>query len=42
MAHADASRVHEFALVAGLVHKPIDSMQIQAVRAQLAAGDAHG
>ena len=42
MAHADASRLHEFALVAGLVHKPIDSMPIQAVRAQLAAGDAHG
>ncbi len=35
MAHADARRVSEFALVAGLVHKPIDGVQLRAVRAQL-------
>jgi CheY-like chemotaxis protein len=35
LAQSDTSRVDEFDLVAGLIHKPIDSVQIQAVRAQL-------
>lgn len=35
LAHSDTARVGEFALVAGLIHKPIDAAQIQVVRAQL-------
>jgi CheY-like chemotaxis protein len=38
LAHSDTSRVEEFPLVAGLIHKPIDGQQIQQVRTQLAAG----
>jgi len=34
-AHTDTSRAQEFGLVAGLLHKPIDSAQIQAVLARL-------
>lgn len=36
LAQSDTARAQEFTLVAGLIHKPIDSTQIQAVRAQLA------
>ena len=35
LAQSDTSRVDEFSLVAGLIHKPIDSVQIHTVRAQL-------
>jgi CheY-like chemotaxis protein len=38
LAQSDTSRVDEFGLVAGLIHKPIDSVQIQTVRAQLEQG----
>jgi CheY-like chemotaxis protein len=40
LAQSDTVRVHEFPLVTGLIHKPIDSVQIQAVRAQLATQPA--
>lgn len=36
LAHSDTARVDDFSLVAGLIHKPIDSLQIQAVRTQMA------
>ncbi|MDB5235432.1 MAG: hypothetical protein JWR44_2425 [Hymenobacter sp.] len=36
LAHSDTARVAEFSLVTGLIHKPIDAAQIQAVRTQLA------
>lgn len=36
LAQSDTSRAQEFALVAGLLHKPIDSVQIQTVLATLA------
>lgn len=36
LAQSDTDRVHEFDLVTGLIHKPIDDAQINAVRAQLA------
>lgn len=39
LAHADADRIHEFPLVAGLIHKPLDGAQIRAVRAQVEAAD---
>ncbi|HEX8326350.1 MAG TPA: response regulator [Hymenobacter sp.] len=35
LAQSDTARAQEFPLVVGLIHKPIDSAQIQAVRAQL-------
>lgn len=38
--HSDTSRTEEFPLVTGLIHKPLDKMQIQAVRSQIAA-DIH-
>jgi CheY-like chemotaxis protein len=37
LAHSDANRIVEFPLVAGLIHKPLDSAQIQTVRAQVEA-----
>ncbi len=37
LAHSDSERAREFPLVAGLIHKPLDSIQIQAVRDQLEA-----
>ncbi|WP_052732955.1 response regulator [Hymenobacter terrenus] len=37
LAHSDTDRIHEFPLVAGLIHKPLDSIQIQSVRAQVEA-----
>lgn len=40
LAQSDTVRVQEFPLVSGLIHKPIDSAQIQAVRAQLAGAPA--
>jgi CheY-like chemotaxis protein len=35
LAHSDAYRIREFPLVAGLIHKPLDAAQIQAVRDQV-------
>jgi CheY-like chemotaxis protein len=35
LAQSDTARAQDFPLVVGLIHKPIDSAQIQAVRAQL-------
>jgi CheY-like chemotaxis protein len=37
LAHSDVHRIQEFPLVAGLIHKPLDAAQIQAVRAQVEA-----
>ncbi|MBF9222878.1 response regulator [Hymenobacter ruricola] len=37
LAQSDTARVDEFGLVAGLIHKPIDSAQIQSVRDQMGA-----
>lgn len=36
LAQSDTDRAQEFDLVTGLIHKPIDDAQINAVRAQLA------
>ena len=36
LAHSDTARTSEFPLVAGLIHKPLDKLQIQAVREQMA------
>ncbi|MDF7811638.1 response regulator [Hymenobacter sp. YC55] len=33
---SDTDRVHEFPLVAGLIHKPLDDLQIQTIHAQVA------
>ncbi|MBC6989420.1 response regulator [Hymenobacter sp. BT491] len=35
LAHSDAAKANAYALVAGLIHKPIDSTDIQAIRAQV-------
>ncbi|HEX8658211.1 MAG TPA: response regulator [Hymenobacter sp.] len=37
LAHSDANRIVDFPLVAGLINKPLDSAQIQNVRAQVQA-----
>ncbi|MFD1467557.1 response regulator [Hymenobacter caeli] len=37
LAHTDSDRTQEFPLVEGLIHKPLDSGQIQAIRAQVMA-----
>ncbi|MBD2769077.1 response regulator [Hymenobacter sp. BT664] len=42
LAHSDAERIVDFPLVAGLIHKPLDSRQIQAVRTQVEAPDPAG
>lgn len=36
LAPSDTDRVHEFPLVAGLIHKPLDDLQIQTIHAQVA------
>lgn len=35
LAHSDTSRVKDYPLVWGLIHKPIDQLQIQSIQAQL-------
>lgn len=35
LAPCDTARSKEFSLVAGLIHKPLDGMEIQAIRTQL-------
>lgn len=35
LAPCDAARAQDFALVAGFIHKPLDSMELQVIRAQL-------
>ncbi|WP_426060561.1 response regulator [Hymenobacter sp. B1770] len=35
LAQSDATRIRDFPLVTGLIHKPLDAPQIQAVRAQV-------
>ena len=37
LTHSDADRIQEYPLVSGMIHKPIDSAQIQAVRIQVEA-----
>jgi CheY-like chemotaxis protein len=34
LALADTTRAHEYSLVAGVLHKPLDQAQIQAIQAQ--------
>ena len=38
LAPTDAARAKEFPFVAGLIHKPLDAMQVRAIRAQLVEG----
>jgi CheY-like chemotaxis protein len=40
LAHSDSNRIRQYPLVAGLIHKPLDSAQIQAVRTQVQAANA--
>ena len=40
LSHSDTVRASEFPLVSGFVNKPLDTAQIQAVRAQVAAARA--
>jgi CheY-like chemotaxis protein len=40
LAHSDSNRIRQYPLVAGLIHKPLDSAQIQSVRAQVQAASA--
>lgn len=40
LAHSDSSRIREFPLVAGLIHKPLDAPQIQKVRNQVEAANS--
>jgi CheY-like chemotaxis protein len=35
LAHSDTSRVKDYPLVWGLIHKPIDQLQIQSIQSQL-------
>ena len=42
LAHSDLARIEDFPLVAGLIHKPLDTVQIQAVRAQVEAALSSG
>ena len=42
LAHYDTSRIQEYPLVSGLIHKPLDSEQIQAVRTQVEAAAGCG
>lgn len=37
LAHSDTNRIEDFPLVTGLIHKPLDKIQIQTVQAQVAA-----
>jgi CheY-like chemotaxis protein len=37
LAHSDSDRITDFPLVTGLIHKPLDKVQIQAVQAQIDA-----
>lgn len=37
LAHSDTERIGQYPLVTGLIHKPLDTAQIQAVRAQIAS-----
>ena len=41
LANSDTERISQYPLVAGLIHKPLDSAQIQAVRTQLEAAAHH-
>jgi CheY-like chemotaxis protein len=35
LSHSDSDRIEEFPLVTGLIHKPLDRVQIEAVRYQI-------
>jgi CheY-like chemotaxis protein len=35
LAPSDAARAREFSFVAGLIHKPLDTIQLKAIRAQV-------
>lgn len=39
LAPCDTARAKDFSLVAGLIHKPLDGMEIQAIRTQLVESD---